>query len=209
MNEERVALVEALLFAYGEPLSLETLTFVSKLTEEEVKESVVQLEEKLKSRSSGLELVHVAQKFQLRTKPEFGTYLLELKAGAPRRLTAQALETLSVIAYRQPVVKSEVEKIRGVDSTPTLKTLLDRDLIKIIGHQETVGQPALYATTDEFLKLFGLASIAELPTLRELKEIIGDPGESGLSEEITVETAAEIYETEQVEEITADPYAVS
>ncbi len=81
------------------------------------------------------------------------------------------METLAIVAYRQPIVRSDVEKIRGVDATPTLKTLIDRGFIKIVGHQETIGQPALYGTTQQFLEVFGLSSLAELPTLRDLQQL--------------------------------------
>ena len=101
-----------------------------------------------------------------------------LKASAPKRLSNPALETVSIIAYRQPIVKSDIERIRGVDATPTLKTLIERDLVKIVGHQPSVGQPALYGTTDGFLKLFGLKSLSDLPTLRDLEELQRDPGET-------------------------------
>jgi segregation and condensation protein B len=96
----------------------------------------------------------------------------------PRRLSQAALETLAVIAYQQPVVKSEIDKIRGVDVAPTIKTLLERKLVKILGYQASVGQPALYGTTEDFLSIFGLSSLAELPTLRDLKALVREPGEA-------------------------------
>ena len=112
-------------------------------------------------------------------------------------MSGPALETLAVIAYRQPIVRSDMEKIRGVDVTPTLKTLLDRRLIRIVGHQETVGQPALYGTTDDFLKVFGLSSLSQLPTLRDLKELDSDPGE------IPEEPEAQATNQEQLEQTTS------
>lgn len=175
---QKPALLEALLFACGEPLGKDTIQMVTGLSEEEVTDVIESLRDKLKADESGLELVTVASKFQLRTKAVFAPYLRELKSGGPRKLTAAALETLSIVAYRQPIVKSDIEKIRGVDATPTLKTLIDRNLVRILGHQATVGQPALYATTDEFLSVFGLNSISDLPTLREISEIERDPGET-------------------------------
>jgi segregation and condensation protein B len=128
--------------------------------------------------SNGFELLKVADKYQFRTRAIFAPYIRELKAERPRRLSAAALETLAVVAYRQPVVKSDIERIRGVDVTPTLKTLLERALVKIVGHQPTAGQPALYGTTEEFLRLFSLNSLAQLPSLRDLREFERDPGES-------------------------------
>lgn len=173
--------IEALLFAHGEPLPLDRMASVLKVDEARIATAVEALRNDLEERGSAIELVVVASKYQLRTRPQFAHCLRELKAEGPRRLSAPALETLSIIAYRQPIVKSDIEKIRGVDATPTLKTLLERDLIRIIGHQATVGQPALYGTTEAFLKLFGMDSLAQLPTLRELGELENDPGETGTS----------------------------
>ena len=121
--------------------------------------------------------MEVGAGYQFRTQQRFARYICNLKASKPRRLSAPALETLAIVAYRQPVIKSDVEKLRGVDATPTLKTLLDRGMIRIVGHQSSAGTPALYGTTDEFLKIFGLKSLGELPRLRDLKEM-DDPGES-------------------------------
>ena len=133
---------------------------------------------KFEHEESGIELVCIAGKYQFRTRGKFGSFIREMRAGRPRRLSGQALETLAIVAYRQPIVKADVEKIRGVDATPTIKTLLERKLIKIVGHQASVGQPALFGTTEEFLKLFGLSSLTELPSLRDIKELESDPGES-------------------------------
>lgn len=176
--DERVALLEALLFANGDPLPLESLAAISKLADLEVREALAGLKTRYEQTNSGVELVEVAGRYQIRTKVFLAPFVRELKAGKPRRLSAAALETLAVIAYRQPVVRSDVEKIRGVDVTPTLKTLLERKLVRIVGHQESVGQPALYGTTDDFLKVFGLSSLSQLPTLRDLKELERDPGET-------------------------------
>jgi segregation and condensation protein B len=173
-----IAAVEAMLFACGEPLSVERLSEASGLEFSEVKLSLDILRDKLSADESGLALVEVGGCYQLRTKAVFAPFVQALKASRPRKLSNAALETLSIVAYRQPIVKSDIEKIRGVDATPTIKTLLERGLIKIVGHAGTVGQPALYGTSDDFLKLFGLGSLAELPTLRDLAEIEADPGET-------------------------------
>ncbi len=172
------ALVEALLFASGEPLPPEKICEVARCDEAALASALAGIEERLKAETSGFSLVHVAGKYQLRTKPQFADFIRELRASRPRRLSQPALETLAIVAYRQPIVKSDIEKIRGVDVSPTLKTLLDRNIIKIVGRQPTVGQPALYGTTEEFLKLFGLNSLGELPTLRDIKELDREPGES-------------------------------
>jgi segregation and condensation protein B len=176
---ERTALVEALLFASPEPLAVVRLAEICKATEDEIEVAVQELVTRYAQTGSGFEISKVADKYQLRTRVLFAPYVRVMRAGRPKRLSNAALETLAIIAYRQPVVKSDIEKIRGVDVTPTLKTLLERNLVRIMGHQPSVGQPALYGTTEEFLKLFGLSSLGELPTLRDIKELERDPGETG------------------------------
>ncbi len=178
-GEELKPLVESLLFAYGEPLSAQRIAEIAHVDQDVIESILFELVEQSKAPECGVELVRVADKYQYRTKSRFASAIRVLKAGKPRRLSGAALETLAIVAYRQPVVKSDVEKIRGVDVSPTLKTLIERNFVRIVGHQQTVGQPALYGTTDEFLKIFGLNSLAELPSLRDLAEFEFEPGESG------------------------------
>jgi len=176
-REDLPKLFEVLLFAAGHPLTLDKLCEVSKAKDEDAVAALDTLKHNLSERAAPIELVEVNGGYQLRTKDFFAPFVQELKRTRPRRLSAAALETLAIVAYRQPVVKSDIEAIRGVDVTPTLKTLLDRKLIRIIGYQATVGQPALYGTTEAFLELFGLNSVADLPALRDLRELSEDPGE--------------------------------
>lgn len=177
---EQAALVEAIVFAAQEPIAASRIKEIAGIeSKSQVLDLLEAIEMKFEHEESGIELCCIGGKYQFRTKGRFGSFIREMRAGRPRRLSGQALETLSIIAYRQPIVKSDIEKIRGVDATPTLKTLVERKLIKILGHQASVGQPALYGTTDNFLKLFGMASLAELPSLRDVKELMEDPGESG------------------------------
>lgn len=176
-SQEKRSVIESLLFASGEALGIELISQITRLEPEEVSSLIDELKMSYFERGGAIELVCVAEKFQLRTKVEYAPFIRELKNGGPKKLSSPALETLSIIAYRQPIVKSDVEKIRGVDATPTIKTLLDRDLIRIVGHQATVGQPALYGTTEQFLKLFSLSSLSELPTLRDMSELEREPGE--------------------------------
>jgi segregation and condensation protein B len=172
-----IATLEALLFASGEELPLRRLAEVAGLATSTARATLAALADELAMAPRGVELVEVAGKYLLRTKAVCAPAVRLLKAAKPKRLSAAALETLAVIAYRQPIVKSDIEKIRGVDSSPTLKTLLDRGLIKIAGQQATVGQPALYGTTEEFLKIFGLKSLPELPSLREFVMFARENGE--------------------------------
>ena len=182
-EEAQVGLLEALLFVHSEPLSLRRLAELSALPLERVKEIFEILVKRYQQEVYGFELCEVAGKVQLRTKSLYSRYVRVLTAAKPKRLSAAALETLAIVAYQQPIVKSEIEKIRGVDTSPTLKTLLEKRLIKIVGHQATVGQPALYATTEDFLKVFGLNGLPDLPSLREIAKVDGDPGEGDENDE--------------------------
>ncbi len=117
-------------------------------------------------------IVKVAGGYTFATRPEYGDLIYRLmKSGASRRLSRAALETLAVIAYRQPVTKPEIESIRGVNSNEVVNALADKGLAKIVGRKDTLGKPLLYATTDEFLKVFGINNLDELPKLREIEEI--------------------------------------
>lgn len=179
-REELPALIEAIVFVHGTPISKRRLSAVSGFSIEDVQAALDELRIELLDRGSGIELLEVAEGFQLRTRPRFAAAIRNLRLGRPRKLSQAALETLAIVAYRQPIVKSDIEAIRGVDTSPTLKTLLERKLIKIAGHQASPGQPALYGTTDGFLEVFGLGSLGELPTLRDLREISAEPGEADI-----------------------------
>jgi len=193
------AIVEALLFANGVPLDIVRIKDIADIDGDTFDRITAHLEDKFNnSDESGFELVKIAGKLQFRTKAKFAGFLQQLKSEKPRRLSPAALETLAIIAYRQPIVKSDVERIRGVDATPTIKTLLDKKLIKIAGHQATVGQPALYATTEEFLSIFGLETLSALPSLKDLKEFDQDPGEIDNTEEQQAELP---YDEESEEEV--------
>lgn len=187
---EDIANIEAVLFASGEELPLRRLAELAGLTTTCAKKAIAALVDELAMAARGVELVEVNSKYLLRTKAACAAAVRALKAAKPKRLSAAALETLAVIAYRQPVVKSDIEKIRGVDTTPTLKTLTERGLIKVAGYQATVGQPALYGTTDEFLKIFGLRALPDLPSIREFIRLARDPGEGNSEEEGEVVLAA-------------------
>lgn len=130
----------------------------------------------------GFRVEDVAGGLQLRTPPDTAQYIRRLLAMRPQRLSKAALETLAIVAYRQPCTKPDVEKIRGVDVGATLKALLERDLIRILGKSDEVGRPILYGTTREFLELFGLKSLAALPTLREYHEL--DPAHQAQVDEL-------------------------
>jgi segregation and condensation protein B len=177
-DEELPAVVTALLLASGEPLTPAKIAEVCGVNIDDVALAIQSVQEWLERSCAGFEVVNVAGMYQFRTKAVLAPFIRQLKASKPRRLSPAALETLAIVAYRQPIVKSDIEKIRGVDCTPTMKTLLDRKMVKIMGHQQTVGQPALYGTSEEFLKVFGLSSLKELPNLKDIKEFENEPGET-------------------------------
>jgi segregation and condensation protein B len=177
-DDQKIGLLEALLLASGDPLPISRVEELLLCTREDVLALAESLKQSYAEERRGIELVNVSSKLQLRTKAIYAEYVRNLIAVKPRKLSQAALETLAVIAYQQPVVKSEVDKIRGVDVAPTIKTLLERKLIKILGYQASVGQPALYGTTEDFLNIFGLTSLAELPSLRDLKALVKEPGEA-------------------------------
>jgi segregation and condensation protein B len=177
--DNRRAVVEALLFASSKPLSIDNLFEASEIDKEELKEILAALQEEYSSDSRGFSLEEVANGFQLRSDPRFSTQIGRLFAArSRRRITRSGLESLSIIAYRQPVTKAEVEHIRGVDSGAVLKTLLSLTMIRILGRKEAPGRPILYGTTREFLEYFGLRDIESLPTLEEVTELLEEEEDS-------------------------------
>jgi segregation and condensation protein B len=167
------SILESLLFAADRPLVLNEL---KRLLGERDGKRVTEALESLRARraDSGIQLVSVAGGWQLRTHPGNGAWVAKLVAGRPTRLSRAMMETLAIVAYRQPITRPEIDEIRGVDCGPVLHTLLDRGLIRVIGKKEEVGRPMLYGTTPEFLKIFSLRDLADLPTLREFHELGAD-----------------------------------
>jgi segregation and condensation protein B len=169
---EYKAIVEGLLFAAGdEGLSLQQIASVLEIKEEQAKEIVSALKEEYERGQRGIQLVELAGVFQLATKKEHAPYLKKLvESPSSTSLSQAALETLAIIAYRQPITRAEIEEIRGVKSDKPIQTLMARALIKEVGRAEGTGRPILYGTTKEFLDYFGLKTLEELPPLPELQE---------------------------------------
>jgi segregation and condensation protein B len=171
---ELKAILEALIFASPEPL---TPKQIFKLLETEPKEDVQAAIEQLKreyDRPGGLQLVEVAGGYQIVTRSDLHEWVRRLfQERTTQRLTVQALETLAVIAYRQPVTALEITEIRGVNTSGVLNTLLERHLVKIVGRKQVVGRPFMYATTKEFLIRFGLNDLADLPKVEDMAEALG------------------------------------
>ncbi|MCP5060592.1 MAG: SMC-Scp complex subunit ScpB [bacterium] len=172
-RQQQKQIVEALILASPEPVSAQRLAqIVPYLKPAKAKELVAELGEEYKEQERAFEVWEVAGGYQIRTRPDFSGYLRALQAERPLRLSRAALETLSVIAYKQPVTRAEVEHVRGVDAGATVKSLVDRKLVRVAGHREVPGRPMLYATTKRFLEVFGLPKLDDLPTLREIEELL-------------------------------------
>lgn len=171
-------ILEALLFVSGEPLSVDRVKNVlEEIDRGKIRNMFWELQHEYEMRPSGLKIAEVAGGFQIITRPELAVWIKKLrKVKQSSKLSKPSLETLAIVAYKQPIVKSEVEEIRGVDSSGVLKGLLDKRLIKIIGRKDVPGKPILYSTTKEFLQYFGLRDIADLPTLREFSDLEVEEG---------------------------------
>lgn len=164
MEPEALAAVEALLFASETPLELERIQEVLDVDREEALAVVSTLQAQYEAPGRGLAIVEVAGGYRMCTRPELAPWLLKLRrAQARARLSRAALETLAIIAYRQPIARPEIEQLRGVSAEGVLAHLLERRLIRVVGRKETPGRPLLYGTTREFLLHFGLRDLSELP----------------------------------------------
>ena len=174
--EEIRAIVEALTFVSKEPVTLKELTRVFKGVEKAVIETQIEeLKALYAADNRGLQFIEVAGGYQITSRPEHNEWVRELlDPRSPARLSTQALETLAVIAYKQPATLPEIIELRGIKSGGVVKTLLERRLIKIVGRKEVVGRPLLYGTTKEFLLQFGLKDLEDLPRIEDFAEILGE-----------------------------------
>ena len=196
-TDNRRAVVEALLFASSKPLSMDNLSEASGIDKAGLEEVLAALQGEYSSDSRGFSLEEVADGFQLRSDPRFSTQIGKLFAArSRRRMTRSSLESLSIIAYRQPATRAEVEHIRGVDSGAVLKTLLSLSMIRILGRKEGPGRPILYGTTRDFLEYFGLRDIESLPTLEEVTELL-EEGEDSFETEKRGNGETEIFESDE------------
>jgi segregation and condensation protein B len=185
LSESKRHIVEALLFASDEPLTSKQISDIMRSSEDggprirvsddEVLGIIRELNSEYVQAGRSFRIVHAAGGFQFATMPDFAQWLGRLaKDRARRKLTQAALETLAVVAYKQPVTKPEVEAIRGVNADYAVQKLLERGMITIVGRAATPGRPLLYGTTSEFLKHFGINDLSELPKPREIEEILAD-----------------------------------
>jgi len=169
-------IIEALIFISLEPLTVEKIKEVlNDFPEAEIDSSLEELLQNYAASEKGIQIIQTAGGYVFTTRPEFDSWVRRLlKIDRKSRLSSAALETLSVIAYHQPITLSEISALRSVDSSYTLKTLLQKKLIKIVGRKNSPGKPLIYRTTERFLAYFGLNSLEDLPTEEEISKILGE-----------------------------------
>ena len=200
--EHLVQHIEALIFATESPISIEEIqkclqeTFESKFKTKEIEEGIRSLQERYEHEEFAIEPIEIAGGFQFMTKVAFhasiGTYL---RQNSKKRLSKAALETLSIIAYKQPVTKSEMEKIRGVSCDYSIQKLLEKELVSITGRSEGPGRPLLYGTSQKFMDYFGLKSLKDLPKPKDFKE-----PDSEIGEQAPIEEKIEMEPSENLED---------
>jgi|WetSurMetagenome_2_1015567.scaffolds.fasta_scaffold00121_38 segregation and condensation protein B len=166
-NKNR-AIIEALLFACGEPLTIAAITKATGLAEHDIKKIIAELISEYRNRRSGIIIAEIAGGYEMLTDPDLAAWIRKMKnISGSGKLSQPSIETLSIIAYKQPITKLEVDQLRGVNSDAAVKSLIDKRLIKIVGKKETPGRPYLYSTTNEFLQYFGLKGLGELPPVND------------------------------------------
>lgn len=166
-----ISAVESLLFVSGEPLSIRDISKILELDIDKTKEVINNLAEELEKENRGIRLIHINDCCQLTTKPENSDFIQKLLKKNTRQTMSQAsLECLSIIAYKQPVTRIEIEEIRGVKSESAVQKLIERNLVKEVGRLDVIGRPKQYGTTDEFLRQFNLKDIEHLPELKLFSE---------------------------------------
>jgi segregation and condensation protein B len=207
---ELKSIVEALIFASPEPVTLKALT---RLLDGEPKEDVAAAIDAVKQdyeRSGGLQFVEVAGGYQIVTRPELHEWVRRLfHERTSHKLSVAALETLAVIAYKQPVTAPEIAEIRGVNTSGVLGTLADRKLVKIVGRKQVVGRPFMYGTTREFLERFGLNDVSDLPKVEDMSELLGFDLPAGVGEPLP-QTAlpfemSDMPETAEIRQMNGQP----
>ena len=192
MAEEMIKkIIEALLFVSEKSLTIDDIKqAIDGMDEDKIREAIEELKNSYNESGRSFNIAELAGGYQIITNPEFAPWISKLFKRDETKLSNPSLETLAIIAYRQPLTKSEMEAIRGVNVDGVIKTLIDKNLIKIRGRKDAPGRPIAYGTTDEFLKLFGLKGIEHLPKLRDFTEhdLDFEKEESGIKIEVNQET---------------------
>jgi len=191
-------ILESLFFVSDSPIRLETLVeILPESNKEAIMEGIRQIQAEYENRSKGIELTEIAGGYQFRTKADFAGWLNRLKKAKAVKLSQAALETLAIVAYRQPIIRPAIEEVRGVDSGSVLHTLLEKGLIKIMGRKDLPGRPIVYGTTRTFLELFSLNTLSDLPSLQEIQPPPA-PSERSLEEIIPQEKPEEETSKEEI-----------
>lgn len=175
-REEVKRIVESLLFVHPHPLSLDNIMKIlgNEVGRKIIREVLGELIAEYREMGRSFHLMEVGDGYQFRTKAEYAPWIGRLRKVRPIKLSQPALESLAIIAYRQPIIRSEIERIRGVDSGWVVHSLLEKGLVRILGRKEAPGRPLIYGTTRRFLEVFGLRDISGLPTLQELESLKGE-----------------------------------
>jgi segregation and condensation protein B len=193
------SVLESLLFVAEGPLTVQRLADVlGPIDKKEIAGVLQELQAELESRGKGFRLYEVAGGYQFRTPRENAEWVKKLQQSKGARMSRATLETLAIIAYKQPITRPEIEKIRGVDVDGVLTTLLERRLVRIAGRKEMAGRPFLYGTTREFLEVFNLKDLSHLPTLKEMEELAG-AREPSPAEETAAQASGETAPEEREE----------
>jgi segregation and condensation protein B len=186
--------IEALIFVSESPLKTDRIAEILDLKKGEVKQVVSSLQQEYLEADRGILLEEVAEGFQFRTRAECSEAIQQLVRTRPFRFSRAALETLAIIAYRQPVTRAEVEYLRGVDSGGVFKTLLEKQLVRILGKKDVPGRPLIYGTSKEFLEFFGMRDLSALPTLKEFSELASELPEAGAEVNVVESVVSETDE---------------
>ncbi len=191
-EEIDLAALEALIFASEGPATAASIRRAfADLAPGSISPAVAQINARLAESGRPYEIAEVAGGWQFRTRPEYAEVILAAKPERKVRLSRAALETLALVAYRQPLSRAEIEDLRGVDCGAVMKTLLERDFVRIVGRRDAPGRPALLGTTSAFLQTFGLRGLSDLPPLREVESLIRAPALEGEVETSALEPLAE------------------
>jgi segregation and condensation protein B len=165
-------IIESLLFVADEPLTVDRIKkILIQVKTGKIRDTMAELTAEYEARGGGFYLDEVAGGYQIRTRPQYTDWIKKLIQPKPLRLSKPALETLVIIAYKQPIIRSDIEHLRGVDCGGVIRVLLERKLIRVLGRKEIAGRPLIYATTKRFLEIFDLKNLRDLPTPKEIEEL--------------------------------------
>lgn len=171
---DNIQIIEALLFASDSPISAKKIKeIIAEISIPDIKKIISQINDNYLSSNSPLQIIEIAEGYQIVTRKEYASWVARLfQSRSSQRLTKKSLETLAIVAYKQPITKLEIENIRGVNSDAVIRTLIERNLITVVGREKAPGTPLLYGTTKFFMEFFGLQNLDHLPKLKEIDELL-------------------------------------